>query len=64
MNTEGYRGAPDIRVPESGPCFICHKLCGPGSWCVPCKGFVCWTHASPDVGQKSNILDHDRCGHV
>lgn len=51
------------KMPKTGSCFVCGKMCGRGSYCVPCEGFACWTHPSPPVGRMGPVLDHKRCDH-
>lgn len=54
----------DRKMPETGPCFVCGKTCGRGSYCVPCEGFACWTHRNPSpMTETSKIPDHARCDH-
>lgn len=58
-------GGEVIDVPCSGPCFVCSKPgLTPGSYCVPCEGFVCWTHRHPATTRRPGaIQDHSRCDH-
>jgi hypothetical protein len=62
-------GGEVIDVPVSGQCFVCGKPgLTPGSFCVPCKSFVCWSHKTPETGTRTarregRIIDHSRCEH-